>query len=262
MVLLALARLLGLLSLLLGLLLVLLTLLAGLRHLLSASLHLLAIGSVGGHGDDLVVHVLVLLAAHLLDVLLTVLEAELVLHTLERRNVEDIGKVHDSGDILGELLGALLLLAEDLGLSLDVLHNRANALDQSNLLLEDDHLGDLLSQLILVVLLVSKVGLLLSELQLLLDPSILLQITASPQNHLVELIEQLGDLSLELLVVPVLHAQLPGGNLLHQETRVGNYEMSTATDTNPTESLNSLFSSVYVHYSKNYENGNGLHGGI
>ena len=242
-----LSRLLGLLSLLLSLLLILLTLLAGLSNLLSASLHLLGIRRVGGHSNELIIHTCMLLSADLLNVLLTILECKLVLNTLEGRNAEDISKVDNNSNILGQLLRTLLLLTKNLSLGLEVLDHRRNTLNESNLLLVDDHLSNLLSQLILVVLLVSKIRLLLRKLELLLNPSILLQISQTPRIDLVELIKQTVGLGLELLRIPVLDTELPGGNLLHQETRVRNYKISSSIDYNLTESLNSLFSSVYVH---------------
>ena len=173
---------LGLLRLLLLLLLLLLSLLVLLHLLLGAGLHVLGLGRVGGHDDHLLVHVLVLLAAHLLDVLLTVLELQLVLETEEGRDVEVLSEEHHGSNLLGDILRALLLLADSLRLALHLLHHGGHVLHQSDLLLVDHDLRDLGSHLVLVVLLVSQVALLVSEVQLLLQPAVLLPLTQNRQH--------------------------------------------------------------------------------
>ena len=173
---------LGLLSLLSLLLLLLLSLLVLLHLLLRASLHVLGLGSVRRHGDHLLVDVSVLLAAHLVDVLVAVLELELVLETEERGDIEELGKIHHRSNLLSDLLGALLLLAQSLGLALDLLHHGGNVLDERDLLLVDHHLGDLGSHLVLVVLLVRSVALVVGVVQLLLQPAVLLPISPKSQT--------------------------------------------------------------------------------
>ena len=156
-------------------LLLLLALLVLLRVRLRALLHLLRRGRVLNHLHNLVLHVRVLLAADLLDVLLAVFERQLVLHTLEGGNRQDVGKIDDCGNILGKVLGALLLLSQNLRVRLHILDDGRNVLNESHLLLQHHHIGRLGSELFLVALLVGEERLLLGEVQLLLNPSILLR---------------------------------------------------------------------------------------
>ena len=99
-------------SLLLLLLLFLRTLFVFLRVCLGTSLHLLRIWNKLYHFHHFLVNISVLLAAHLLDILLPILEGELMLHTLESGNGEYISKINDSSNLRSNVVRTLLLLSQ------------------------------------------------------------------------------------------------------------------------------------------------------